>query len=80
MSDNGIKRQLKAIFSADVKGYSKLMGDDDEATVQTITALSMIALMEPVMIGVMVPFQSGQKAVLRAARNDGYLPPFILRF
>ncbi len=42
MSDNGIKRQLKAIFSADVKGYSKLMGDDDEATVQTITAYRKI--------------------------------------
>ena len=42
MSDNGIKRQLKAIFSADVKGYSKLMGDDDEATVHTITAYRKI--------------------------------------
>ena len=42
MSDIGIKRQLKAIFSADVKGYSKLMGDDDEATVQTITAYRKI--------------------------------------
>lgn len=38
MTDNDIKRKLKAIFSADVKGYSKLMGDDDEATVNTITA------------------------------------------
>ena len=38
MVDNGIQRQLKAIFSADVKGYSKLMGDDDESTVATITA------------------------------------------
>ena len=38
MPEYDIKRQLKAIFSADVKGYSKLMGDDDEATVNTITA------------------------------------------
>ena len=37
MADSGIKRHLKAIFSADVKGYSKLMGDDDESTVTTIT-------------------------------------------
>ena len=32
MTDNSIRRQLKAIFSADVKGYSRLMGDDDEST------------------------------------------------
>ena len=37
MADSGIKRHLKAIFSADVKGYSRLMGDDDESTVSTIT-------------------------------------------
>lgn len=38
MTENGIERQLKAIFSADVKGYSRLMGEDDEYTVNTITA------------------------------------------
>ena len=38
MVNNGIQRKLKAIFSADVHGYSKLMGDDDEQTVNTITA------------------------------------------
>jgi adenylate cyclase len=38
MVNNGIQRKLKAIFSADVHGYSKLMGDDDEHTVNTITA------------------------------------------
>jgi adenylate cyclase len=32
------KRKLTAILSADVKGYSRLMGDDEEATVSTITA------------------------------------------
>ncbi|MGD9076026.1 MAG: adenylate/guanylate cyclase domain-containing protein, partial [Desulfobacteraceae bacterium] len=32
------KRKLSAILSADVKGYSRLMEDDEEATVQTITA------------------------------------------
>jgi adenylate cyclase len=30
------KRKLAAIFSADVKGYSRLMADDEEATVRTI--------------------------------------------
>ena len=38
MENRGIQRKLKAIFSADVQGYSKLMGDDDEHTVETITA------------------------------------------
>ena len=37
MAGSGIIRHLKAIFSADVKGYSRLMGDDDESTVNTIT-------------------------------------------
>jgi len=36
MADNSMQRKLRAIFSADVKGYSKLMGDDDESTVITI--------------------------------------------
>ena len=37
MSDISMQRKLRAIFSADVKGYSKLMGDDDEHTINTIT-------------------------------------------
>ena len=31
-------RRLAAILSADVKGYSRLMGDDEEATIRTLTA------------------------------------------
>jgi len=38
MATQGFKRKLTAILSADVKGYSRLMGEDDEATVRTITA------------------------------------------
>jgi len=38
MDTQGFKRKLTAILSADVKGYSRLMGDDDEATVRTITS------------------------------------------
>jgi adenylate cyclase len=38
MAQEGFKRKLTAIFSADVEGYSRLMGDDEEATVQTLTA------------------------------------------
>jgi len=38
MTTQGYKRKLTAILSADVKGYSRLMGEDDQATVRTITA------------------------------------------
>ena len=38
MTIKGFKRKLSAIFSADVKGYSRLMGEDDEATVRTLIA------------------------------------------
>jgi class 3 adenylate cyclase/TolB-like protein len=34
----GIERKLVVILSADVKGYSRLMGEDDLATVQTLIA------------------------------------------
>ncbi len=37
MADEGFKRKLTAILSADVEGYSRLMGDDEEATVRTLT-------------------------------------------
>ncbi len=36
MADEG-ERRLAAILSADVAGYSKLMGDDERATVRTLT-------------------------------------------
>jgi len=31
-----MERKLAAIFSTDVKGYSRLMGDDEEATIHTL--------------------------------------------
>ena len=37
MSTTDLTRRLSAILSADVEGYSRLMRDDEEATVQTIT-------------------------------------------
>ena len=37
MSAEKYKRRLTAIFSADVVGYSRLMGEDEAATVDTIT-------------------------------------------
>jgi adenylate cyclase len=36
MGKEGFKRKLTAIFSADAKGYSRLMGEDEAATVQTL--------------------------------------------
>ena len=37
MTTRDVKRKLRAILSADVQGYSRLMGDDEVATVKTIT-------------------------------------------
>jgi len=37
MTEKDIIRKLTAIFSADVEGYSRLMGDDEAATVHTLT-------------------------------------------
>src|SRR6476619_6872209 len=34
----GMERKLAAIFSTDVAGYSRLMGDDEEATIHTLSA------------------------------------------
>jgi adenylate cyclase len=38
MAQEGFKRKLTAILSADVEGYSRLMGEDEESTVRTLTA------------------------------------------
>jgi adenylate cyclase len=38
MVPEGFKRKLTAILSADVEGYSRLMGEDEESTVRTLTA------------------------------------------
>jgi adenylate cyclase len=38
MAEKGFKRKLTAILSADVKGYSRLMDNDEEATIRTLTA------------------------------------------
>ena len=42
MHNESVKRKLSAILSADVQGYSLLMGDDERATVETITAYRKI--------------------------------------
>ena len=37
MAQEGFKRKLAAILSADVAGYSRLMAEDETFTVKTIT-------------------------------------------
>jgi len=39
MTQDGSKRKLAAILSADVVGYSRLMEDNEEATIQTLNTL-----------------------------------------
>ena len=38
MTAESFKRKLTAILSADVQGYSRLMTEDEEGTVRTLTA------------------------------------------
>lgn len=42
MSTEGFTRKITAIMSADVVGYSKLMGDDEAATVQSSTVYKSV--------------------------------------
>ncbi len=37
MAEEGFKRKLAAILCADVEGYSRLMGEDEDATIRTLT-------------------------------------------
>ena len=37
-----MERKLAAIFSTDVKGYSRLMGDDEEATIHTLKTYRIV--------------------------------------
>ena len=38
MTTESVKRKLTAILSADAVGYSRLMNDDEEATLKTLNA------------------------------------------
>ena len=46
MTEEQAKRKLTAILSADVAGYSRLMEDDEEATVRTIKAYREVMVRE----------------------------------
>lgn len=37
MAENTVERKLRAILSADGKGYSRMMGEDEVGTYQTLT-------------------------------------------
>jgi adenylate cyclase len=66
MVSQKVKRKLVAIFSADVEGYSRLMGDDEEATVRTITAYREV----------MVNHIVGQGGRVVDAKGDNILAEF----
>ena len=42
MTAQEVKRKLAAILSADVKGYSRLMGEDEEGTIRTLNAYKKV--------------------------------------
>ena len=42
MNQEGFKRKLTAVFSADVAGFSRLMGDHEAATVETLEAYKQV--------------------------------------
>ena len=44
MASSGTQRKLTAILCADVVGYSRLMGADEEATIETLTAYRKVFL------------------------------------
>ena len=44
MAEEGFRRKLTTMFSADVAGYSRLMGEDEAATVKTLTTYRNIMI------------------------------------
>ena len=42
MNTQDFKRKLTAVFSADVAGYSRLMGEDEAATVKTLETYKQV--------------------------------------
>jgi adenylate cyclase len=66
VTDERAKRKLAAIFSADVKGYSRLMGDDEEDTVRTINTYRKV----------MINLIAGQGGRVVDAKGDNILAEF----
>ena len=46
MAEERVQRRLAAILTADVAGYSRLMGEDEEGTLAALTAEHAV-LIEP---------------------------------
>jgi len=42
MNSQDFKRKLTAVFSADVAGYSRLMGEDEAATIKTLESYKQL--------------------------------------
>ena len=62
------KRRLSAILMSDVAGYSRLMGEDETATVRTLTSLWFFAL--PSAPGFRTMGQSGTGVVFHRLRQE----------
>ncbi len=62
-----MERKLAAILSADVAGYSRLMGEDEEATIRTLTAYRLAGRYDEAI----VTLQSA------AIRNPDFLPAHL---
>jgi len=67
MEPTRIDRKLTAILSADVKGYSRLMGEDEVGTVRTLTAYR----------GVMTSLIQEHKGQVVDTPRDNLLPDFV---
>ena len=66
MPEEKTKRKLTAIFSADVKGYSLLMADDEAATVRTINTYREV----------MTDLIRGHDGLIVDAKGDNVLAEF----
>jgi adenylate cyclase len=66
MAPQELKRKLTAILSADVKGYSRLMGENEEETIRTLTAYK----------GVMAGLVEGYRGRVVDAPGDNLLAEF----
>ena len=42
MSDKRVERRLAAVFAADIAGYSRLMGSDEEGTLAALKTISKL--------------------------------------
>jgi class 3 adenylate cyclase len=66
MTPEKFKRKLTAILSADVKGYSRLMGEDEEGTIHTLN----------VYMGVIAGFVQQHRGRVVATGGDSVLAEF----